>query len=54
MVAGTQTPLMPPGGKLPAAEIAKLKLPDLNTDSLESAMQSVRGTARSMGLDVID
>jgi large subunit ribosomal protein L11 len=36
------------------AEIAKLKLPDLNTDSLESAMRSVRGTARSMGLDVID
>ena len=36
------------------AEIAKLKLPDLNTDSLESAMQSVRGTARSMGLDVIE
>jgi len=36
------------------AEIAKLKLPDLNTDSLESAMRSVRGTARSMGLDVVD
>ncbi len=36
------------------AEIAKLKLPDLNTDSLDSAMQSVRGTARSMGLDVIE
>jgi large subunit ribosomal protein L11 len=35
-------------------EIAKLKLPDLNTDSLDSAMRSVRGTARSMGLDVID
>ena len=35
-------------------EIAKLKLPDLNTDTLESAMKSVRGTARSMGLDVID
>jgi large subunit ribosomal protein L11 len=35
-------------------EIAKLKLPDLNTDSIESAMRSVRGTARSMGLDVID
>ena len=35
-------------------EIAKLKLPDLNTDSIESAMQSVRGTARSMGLDVIE
>jgi large subunit ribosomal protein L11 len=35
-------------------EIAKLKLPDLNCDSIESAMRSVRGTARSMGLDVVD
>ncbi len=35
-------------------EIARLKLPDLNTDTIESAMRSVRGTARSMGLDVID
>jgi large subunit ribosomal protein L11 len=35
-------------------EIAKLKLQDLNTDSLDSATRSVRGTARSMGLDVID
>jgi large subunit ribosomal protein L11 len=35
-------------------EIAKLKLPDLNTESVESAVRSVRGTARSMGLDVID
>jgi large subunit ribosomal protein L11 len=34
-------------------EIAKTKLPDLNTSSLESAIRSVRGTARSMGLDVI-
>jgi large subunit ribosomal protein L11 len=35
-------------------EIAKLKLPDLNCDSIDSAMRSVRGTARSMGLDVVD
>ena len=35
-------------------EIAKLKMPDLNTESLDSAMKSIRGTARSMGLDVID
>ena len=35
-------------------EIAKIKMPDLNTESLESAMKSIRGTARSMGLDVID
>ena len=35
-------------------EIAKVKLPDLNTDSIESAILSVKGTARSMGLDVVD
>ena len=34
-------------------EIAKTKMPDLNCDSIESAMQTVAGTARSMGLDVI-
>lgn len=34
-------------------DIAKLKLPDLNTESLESAIRSVAGTARSMGIDVI-
>ena len=34
-------------------EIAKLKMPDLNTDSLESAIKTVSGTARSMGLDVV-
>jgi large subunit ribosomal protein L11 len=33
-------------------EIAKLKLPDLNCESLEAAVQTVRGTARSMGVDV--
>jgi len=35
-------------------EIAQLKLPDLNTTNLESAIRSVAGTARSMGLDVVD
>ena len=34
-------------------EIARTKLPDLNTDSLESAMRSIRGSARSMGIDVV-
>ncbi len=33
-------------------EIAKQKMPDLNTLSLESAMKSIRGTARSMGIEV--
>jgi len=35
-------------------EIARLKLPDLNTESVEAAVLSIRGTARSMGLDVLD
>ena len=34
-------------------EIAKQKLPDLNCDSIESAVKTVAGTARSMGLDVV-
>ena len=33
-------------------KIAEIKLPDLNCDSIESAMQMVRGAARSMGLEV--
>ena len=33
-------------------EIAKVKLPDLNTDSLEAASKIVEGTARSMGIEV--
>ena len=34
-------------------EIAKIKLPDLNAESLEAAVKTVAGTARSMGLDVV-
>tara|TARA_A100001011_G_C13531348_1_gene524699 strand:+ start:60 stop:485 length:426 start_codon:yes stop_codon:yes gene_type:complete len=33
-------------------DIAKIKLPDLNTRKIESAMQMVRGTARSMGVKI--
>ncbi|HEX2733920.1 MAG TPA: 50S ribosomal protein L11 [Polyangiaceae bacterium] len=33
-------------------EIAKVKLEDLNTTSIESAKRSVAGTARSMGIEV--
>lgn len=35
-------------------EIAKTKLPDLNATSIESAMSMVEGTARSMGIEVVD
>ena len=34
-------------------EIARTKMPDLNCESLEAAVRTVAGTARSMGLDVI-
>ncbi len=34
-------------------EIAQKKLQDLNTNNEESAMRSVMGTARSMGIDVV-
>ena len=34
-------------------DIAKLKMPDLNASSLESAVRMVMGTARSMGIEVV-
>jgi large subunit ribosomal protein L11 len=33
-------------------EIAKTKMPDLNTTNLEAAMRTIEGTAKSMGLEV--
>ena len=36
------------------AEIAQIKLPDLNTTSFEAACRMVAGTARSMGVLVVD
>jgi large subunit ribosomal protein L11 len=33
-------------------EIAKTKMPDLNADSLASAVNTILGTARSMGIEV--
>ncbi len=35
-------------------EIAKLKMPDLNAASLEAAVSMIKGTARSMGIEVVD
>jgi large subunit ribosomal protein L11 len=35
-------------------EIARLKLPESNTTLVESAMRSVMGTARNMGIEVVD
>ena len=35
-------------------EIAETKMPDLNAASLETAMSMIAGTARSMGVEVVD
>ncbi len=44
-------------GKLTRAqvrEIAELKMPDLNANDIEAAMLQIEGTARSMGVDIVD
>jgi large subunit ribosomal protein L11 len=35
-------------------EIAQTKLPDLNAASLDAAILTIEGTARSMGIDIIE
>lgn len=35
-------------------EIAKLKMPDLTANDLEAAVKIIEGTARSMGIEVVD
>jgi len=53
---GSGTPNKDKVGKVTAKQvedIAKHKMPDLNAASVEAATKSVRGTARSMGIDVI-
>lgn len=34
-------------------EVATIKMPDLNANDIDAAMEQVRGTARSMGLEVV-
>ena len=40
--------------KLQLEEIANIKLPDLNTTKISSAMKIVEGTARNMGISIVD
>ncbi|KAA3638126.1 MAG: 50S ribosomal protein L11 [Armatimonadetes bacterium] len=40
--------------KAQVREIAETKMPDLNANDIENAMRIVEGTARSMGLTVVD
>jgi len=55
--SGSKNPGKDKVGKLSrkqVRDIATQKLPDLNTTDLEAAMRTVEGTARSMGVDVVD
>ncbi len=57
IIKGSGVPNKEKVGKLTSAqvaEIAKTKLPDLNAYSVEEASSIIRGTARSMGVDVVD
>ena len=41
-------------GRDKVREIAETKMPDLNANDVEAAMKMVEGTARSMGIDIVD
>lgn len=41
-------------GRDKVREIAETKMPDLNANNVEAAMKMVEGTARSMGIDIVD
>jgi large subunit ribosomal protein L11 len=54
---GSGTPNKEKVGKVTTEQIrkiAELKMPDLNANTVDAAMKSIAGTARSMGLEVID
>ena len=54
--SGSKEPNKNKVGKVTEAqvkELAKSKIQDMNTTDLEAAMRTVRGTARSMGIDVV-
>jgi len=40
--------------KAQVKKIAEIKMPDLNANTVEQAMAMVAGTARSMGIEVVD
>ncbi|MBI3419342.1 MAG: 50S ribosomal protein L11 [Proteobacteria bacterium] len=51
------TGVQDPVGKITLAqiqEIAKIKMPDLNCHTVEAAMEQIKGTARSMGVTVVE
>lgn len=54
---GSDNPLKSKVGKITKAqlmEVVKMKIADLNTDDEEAAAHTLAGSARSMGIDVVD
>jgi large subunit ribosomal protein L11 len=54
---GSPTPNRLKVGKVTRAQIrriAETKLPDINANDIDAAMQIIAGTARSMGIEVVD
>ena len=55
--SGSKEPNKTKVGKVTAAQVmdlAKQKISDMNAGSLEAAYRTIAGTARSMGIDVVD
>jgi len=56
LASGSSVPNKNKVGKLTkdqVREIAQKKMPDLNAASIEAAMKTIEGTARSMGVDIV-
>ncbi len=54
---GSSVPNLDKVGKVTKAqikEIAELKMPDLNANDIDAAMKIIEGSARSMGIDVVE
>ena len=54
---GSGVPNLDKVGKVTKAqirEIAETKMPDLNANDIEAAMRTIEGSARSMGIDVVE
>jgi large subunit ribosomal protein L11 len=57
IIKGSGVPNKDKVGKVTRAqlkEIAQTKMPDLNAASVESAMRMIEGSAKSMGLEIVD
>jgi large subunit ribosomal protein L11 len=57
LTSGSKTPGRESAGTVTMAqvrEIAKMKMKDLNTDDVEQAARTIAGSARSMGLQVVE